>query len=471
MDTSCLQWGQEEFGHARLGHQSRNKRLIKMAARAAEAPAGHITAVYDAAAERTAAYRFVEQWQGFDFQDISNATARATATRCRGDDFVFCALDVSTLSIDDPNNIRGLGPIDDYVHSQRGLMMLNALATHPDGTPAGLGGQLWWSRGEHPRSTASRKRPFEQKESRYWLELADQVSQTFGDYAPDTRLWFQIDAAGDFRQMLAWASEQPFHWTTIRVAQKHRLVETTPDKTERYLYQRLKAQPIKAQFSLDIPQTQKHQARRADFVLRWCPINFVLRQRNTQKQVGEASFTAIWVHEVGSTPADEEPLSWWLVTTYPVEYTVDALMAVLGYSKRWRVEDFHRTWKTVCQVEQTKLRTREAILRWATILAAVAMRIERIKHLARTTPEAPADQEFSAEEVEAIILLRKPPGVAQKAMPTLEQAVIWLAQLGGYAQNPKRSPPGTTTIARGLQKISPVVELLQHFELTEKTDQ
>lgn len=66
---------------------------------------------------------------------------------------------------------------------------------------------------------------------------------------------------------------------------------------------------------------------------------------------------------------------------------------------------------------------------WATILASVAMRIERLKYLARNEPEQPATVELSKVEVEATLVLyrsddgRSPKDYVRSQVPTIAQAV------------------------------------------------
>jgi hypothetical protein len=56
---------------------------------------------------------------------------------------------------------------------------------------------------------------------------------------------------------------------------------------------------------------------------------------------------------------------------------------------------------------RTQLRSPDAVVRWATILAAVATRIERLKHLARERADEPATVELTLEEIRMIV--RSPP--------------------------------------------------------------
>jgi len=61
----------------------------------------------------------------------------------------------------------------------------------------------------------------------------------------------------------------------------------------------------------------------------------------------------------------------------------------------------------VCGIEDTLLEYYDHIVRWAIILSCVAMRVERLKYLARMTPEAPASEELSQVEIDKVIGLKK----------------------------------------------------------------
>src|SRR5678815_5278638 len=99
-------------------------------------------------------------------------------------------------------------------------------------------------------------------------------------------------------------------------------------------------------------------------------------------------------------------LRWTLITNARVQTLHEAITVVNGYTTRWRIEEFHRAWKRgVCHVEDTQLRSRQAIIKWATILGAVAVRATRLAYLAREKPDLPASEEFSPAEIAAAVLL------------------------------------------------------------------
>ena len=132
----------------------------------------------------------------------------------------------------------------------------------------------------------------------------------------------------------------------------------------------------------------------------------------------------------------------------------DARAVIDGYASRWKIEDFHRAWKSgICNVEDSQLRSRDGILKWATILATVAARAIRLTYLAREKPETPATDELSRDEIDAAIALLMPKGIKLGAEPTLVQAVRWIADLGGYTGKSSGGPPGPTVISRGLQQV------------------
>lgn len=50
-------------------------------------------------------------------------------------------------------------------------------------------------------------------------------------------------------------------------------------------------------------------------------------------------------------------------------------------------------------------------------------------------------------------------------VPTIGEAVRWIAELGGYPGKSSGAPPGSATIARGLERLAVATELLHSFKL------
>ena len=442
-------WALDEFGDASLGNTLRTRRLVVTAARAAEAPAGRMTEVFSHAAEREGAYRLVENLN-FDDRDVARAAHKATAKRCAGLPFVFVAGDGCTLSVTDVGGDRGFGKVGTRETRARGIEVMNAVAVTPEGTPLGLCGQVWWTRRDTPVSIPSHERALHEKETRYWLHCINGVSKAFQSSGVETPLWFQLDAGADFRELLAWAVETEHH-VTVRAAQDRRVAED-----EGRLRATLEAAPVLGTIEVNVPRGRKRKPRTAVLELRGRPVTLLL-----PRGLGEAELHGVLAAEAGTTPAGELPITWLLITNMEVNSFDDASLVVYGYTQRWRVEEFHKSWKSVCKVEESQLEVLPFKI-WATVLGSVSMRVERLKYLARNTPEAPATVELSEVEIQAITTLKRslPKDYDPNQTPTIAQAVRWIAELGGYTGKQSGGPPGTIVIGRGLRDVEIAARVL-----------
>ena len=197
-------------------------------------------------------------------------------------------------------------------------------------------------------------------------------------------------------------------------------------------------------------------------VVRFEKVTLKLTDPDT-KESKSLTLTAVLARELSAVPSGEKRIEWLLLTTVKVEDFAAATRVVAAYAKRWRIEEFHKTWKSgACRVEDTQLRSTEAVCRWATILAAVAIRIERLKFLARMDPMRPASVELEPIEIEALILLKRDSKKRNEripdSMPSIADATRWIAELGGYTGKSSGGPPGTIVLARGLERLRYAVE-------------
>lgn len=418
-----------------------------------------MTEVFDAPAEREGTFRFLEN-PAIDADAIGNASFCAAAKRMAGFDRAIVALDGTSLSVKDLGGTKGLGVIGARYVGATGLQVMSALAMTADGTPMGLAGQKLWTRVEPSTVTNPKKdkRPLDQKETRHWLEVTDQVLATFAEHAPQTRPWFQLDRGADAAAVLVEAvgfSDKA--WLTVRATYDRRLLDDLDDG--RYLRERLEHQAPAAFYGVEIAAGPNRTARTANMQVRFMPVVLDLKIAKVGKT--PVPIFVVAASEIDTTPEGEEPVHWLLYTTFPVASAEQAHEVVTAYAMRWRIEQFHNVWKTgACRVEDTQLRDVDHIMRWARILAAVAVRILRLTYLGRKTPDVPATVELRPVEVRAVIMLRKPKGVPRNQIPTLATVVQWLAELGGYTGKSSGGPPGARVIARGLARIESIVEVL-----------
>ena len=191
-------WATEEFGEANLGNKLRTARLVQMASRAAEKPAGTLPEVFSSQAELEGSYRFVESVH-IDHQAVASATHRSTARRSAEEDFVYVPVDGSNITVPWASGTEHFGPVGTSSQRVRGIEVMSAEAVTPQGTPLGLCGQQWWVRPNHKDTKKSSKpRPLHKKETQHWLKCINQSEQAFESEGVTTLRWYQLDAGGDF---------------------------------------------------------------------------------------------------------------------------------------------------------------------------------------------------------------------------------------------------------------------------------
>jgi hypothetical protein len=457
--TSAREWAAGEFGSAVLGDIRRQRRLIDVAASAAERPSGKVAAVFDEDHEREGAYDLLES-RRFSAEAIAASMYAATAERCRGQKAVFVAVDGSALTLTDKGLSKDFGPVGSANRPTRGLRVMSALVVSEDGVPLGLVDQVYWTReetAERSRVAAVRtnqKRPFEEKETFNFLHSAKQAKARLDAIGVDACV--VIDREGDNRDLLCGLVEADCRFI-VRSTHDRRIV----DNEKRHLRELVASTPPLGSYTVELPRTGSRAARTATMQVRAVSTLLDFKYRSPAKPAGRLPITVVHVEETSGSSA---PLEWILYTNLTVTTESEARRVIESYRARWRVEEFHRTWKQGdCHVEEAQLRSTEAMKRWAIILAAVAVRIERLKYLARTASDAPATIELTETEIEVLRLKRiagNPRRARPNKRPTLAEATEWVAQLGGWIR--ANGPPGSTTIRRGLDRLEPLV---QGFEL------
>jgi hypothetical protein len=457
---SVERWADGEFGESALGDARRTRRLVQLAAEVATTPAGTVTRACGSSASREAAFRLLEN-AAVRPDAVRAGPLRATARRCVGRARVIVPVDATALTVTDAKQAKGLGAVGAWRKGAQGVHAMSALALAEDGSTLGLCGQRMWVRRE--RSVhGDRHKKNEPSETEHWLEVLVDARASLAESAPGCQPWFQLDRGGDCGQVLMLANQLDL-LVTIRASHDRRV-----EKRDEHLWAAVADTRVLATQRIQVrarpPRVrnkrvggrrrvkilvQRNEARSAKVQIRAAKLPLVITPRGGRRFT--AIFNAVLVKEVGGPK--EDALEWMLLTTHPINTRAEVLEVVRGYCLRWRIEEFHRVWKRgLCRVEDTQLRSRDAIFKWATLLATVATRAMRLTQLARTTPDIPATSELATLELEALIALREPKGIKGNDIPTLAQAVRWLADLGGYT-GPWNGPPGATIIARGLRNV------------------
>jgi hypothetical protein len=449
-------WAREEFGGAMLTDVRHVRRLETMAAKLAAKPAGSVGGAFVNGREARAAYEFLEH-PDLDWRDLAAASHRACARRCAAQWLVVVPLDGSSWTFTDRAQKKGLGPIGTRTQGAQGVKVMTAYALSPEGIPLGVLAQSLWVRSQEANPIEHAKRSLEEKESRWWTELQTQCEDQFAGCRSAPQLWYQMDREADQVPVLLRATA-PGVLMTVRADHNRILAARTlgVEHSALKLLDVLEHAPVQGHARVRVSRNGKRKRRVATVSVSFVDVSLHLRAQWSHRFVADVPSTAVRVREVGAT--GDDALEWILYTTYPVENLDDALEVVRAYALRWRIERMHYTTKTGAgQLEDSQLRSFNALAKWITLHAAVASRLQHILHRSREEPDVPADLEFSADEIQATLLLREQEyGKFYPAdrSPSLGELVLFIAQLGGY-MGPKSSggPPGIKILERAFLRV------------------
>ena len=458
MKSTISSWVRRSFGGSLLGDARRTKRLLLMISRALVSPAGRMTSVFREPNERQGAYDFVEH-ESVKADAVEAAVGVGFVGNCAKEESVLVALDGTSLTLTDRDRAKGFGSIGSRNMGVRGEKVVTSLAMTTSGVPIGPPTLVYW---ERPDRLPLKAQPAQERESRYWREAVDNVTDRFRRYAPETSVHFLGDREADAGPLMLKMLDGEAGFTIRSTGRR----EVTVGTKKLSLRKALKHSPLLGYAYLNLKRSTTRKGRVVKLAVRAMPVKLDLNELSfgTKRTV---ELHAVQVCEVGTTPKGDKPLDWLLLTTTPVCSVHDAVDATKRYALRWRIEDFHRTWKSGgCRVEETQLRSPSAVRKWATILAVVAARSEHLRHVSRKSPDLPATTEFTATEIEAVILIKTREKTRTETVsddPNLQQIVRWIADLGGYVGGKSAGPPGATVISRGLQRVLDTVVVLDEL--------
>jgi hypothetical protein len=427
-----------------------------------EHPGGRVTDVYPQGAEREGAFRLLES-AFVQVEELERVRGAACMQRMQqlGGTFLV-PVDKASIRLSDRKGDRNFGSVGKRSNGSRGVQVITGLGLDAEGAPLGVVHQLLWPRSETPspgrrpnnpnRKREKDRRPPVERESMRWVDVMNAIHSLGLENAPTARLWFQMDREADFWAVHQRAAELGV-WSTVRMNNEH--VVRDERGREMPLTKWIKTRPIEYWIELTIPAHDGHEQRVARLSVRFGHTQLRLSIRKHFEWVPK---TFILVDEP-ARPRAANRIRWYLATTRPVDHVDDALAVVEAYKRRWRIEDFHRAWKSgCCKIESSQLQSLSVFHRWAILTSSMAARAEHIKHYSREYPDAPATLVYTQEEIDTMIMWRLQ--TAPKAVmpyepgdaPKLVEMTRWVASMGGHMKSSKVLP-GTVTISRGLQRL------------------
>jgi hypothetical protein len=446
-------WAEQEFGQVRLRDRRHRERLLVVARDFYAQPAANIPQACQSRAKTKAAYRLFEH-KAVKMDAILSSHYHSTMERIAREKIpvVLAVQDTTSFNYDTHQDMEGLGPINKHVDGAQGILLHDTMAYSTEGTAMGLVDIEVWAR--DPKQFGKRvtryERPIEQKESYKWLRSFQGAARLQRQLGAASTVVSVGDREADIYELFLLAQKDRLHPKLLVRAEQDRRLQDSDANLWRYM----QSQAVAGQRELDLPRTKARAARHCVLEVRFAPVELRAPKRNPSLQ--PLRVWAVYVNEV-NPPSPKEAIEWMLLTTLEVNNYEQAVEKIDWYNKRWGIEEYHKTLKSVCRIEDRQLGDRTVWQNCLAIDLVVAWRIEHVKKLARTQPQAPCTIAFDEREWQAVFALQRPNQPLPSTPPSVREITRLTAELGGFLGRKSDGEPGSITLARGLQRLHDIV--------------
>lgn len=439
-------WIAAELEEADFGDKRLNKRLCKMVSSFFDHPESSVPKACGSWKDTKAAYNFWSSSKVKTAEILSSHVSR-TVERASSQDRVLCIQDTTPFNFTHHSSTEGLGYLEKiFMH---GFFLHNSLCVTCEGVPLGLLDQQYWARpfDEYGKRKNRHQTSIRKKESHRWLE----AQQTTSDLIPtSTEVVTIADREADLYDLFEADRSANAH-LLIRAAQNRRITHEC-----KYLFTAADEAPLLGYHNVHIQSGKDRPARDARFEIRVTRVQMKPPQSKAGKNTRPAIPVQVVVAQEIQAPKDVEPVRWILTTTLPVETLDDALLVVNYYTLRWLVERFHFTLKSGCVVEKLQLKTAGALQNAMATYSIVAWRLMWMMYLSRQTPQTPAAQVLDQDEIEALYVNTFQKNLDKKTILTIQQAMLYIAKLGGFLARKRDGMPGIKVLWRGWIRLTDI---------------
>lgn len=434
-------WAEETFGNCDLGDKRRTKRVVDIGKRMASRLGVSLSKSCDGeAGALLGGYRLLRN-EAVKPAAIREGGFAATARQAQAYEALLAVEDTTTVSYEHAAAAQlGLTGGNakakrrgDQVHS---VLLLDA---RRDET-VGLLEQTDWLREPegYGKKHARKKRAYQDKESHKWEQASRRCAARLG--ATMARTISVCDREADLYEYLSYKLAQGQRFV-VR-AKVDRGVWDSPVGLFETVAQ---ASAEWCCYAVPVAQRGGRQAREAKLSLRSMTVT-------VRPPVGGGAGRVplrvkVALAEEIDAPSNVEPLCWLLLTTEAVASAEQALTVVRHYERRWRIEDYHKAWKSGVGVERQRLQSPENLERMMAITAFLAVRLLQLQE-SQQQPTAPCDRALHEDEWKVLWISteRRPP---PDAAPSARWAYLALARLGGFADTKRTGRPGWDALWRG----------------------
>lgn len=441
-------WAEETFGACDLGDIRRTKRLVRVAQRIAQNPAGSLPKQMANWAELKGAYRFFDS-ERVTFDAIGDPHWQQTRGNAVGKTLVIC--DTSELNFG--SDREGLGHTGNG--AGRGFLLHSALMVDAETRSiSGVAGQTLHYRPQKKRrkqnSTQQLKRD---RESQVWGRLVDGI----GGPPEGASYAYVCDRGADNFEVFFHLQSRGCDWVVRAKRQGRNLI--TADGESVSLPDLLPRLPLLGSYELSLRSRPRQKARVAQIEVHSTRVSMPVPHHKSpwlKSQTPEPiPMWLVHVREV-NVPQHTEGIEWLLWTSMPADTLDEAWTVIEDYESRWLIEEFHKALKSGCRVKARQLQTADRLEAMVSLLSIVAAHLLRLKTMALATPQRSARSVVPPLWLHLLKAAREGRIRNWKKL-TLREFYREIAKLGGFLGRKCDGEPGWLTIWRGWEQLALLV--------------
>ena len=444
-------WVDEEMKHLELGDERLEKRARKIISDFSQNPTASIPEFCGDRAATQAAYNFFSHSQ-LNGRAILEAQRQATLERIKQGDYplILVLQDTTEFNYTHHAATEGLGPLDHPTY--QGFFSHTTLAVSPKGLPLGLLAQESWVRTEPQpeQKQAQAYRPIEQKESYKWFKGLDQSTAQF---PPGVSVLSISDRESDIFEYFVHP-RPPQVDLLVRAWRDRQLVDEVTS-----LGATVQASPVRGLVEIEVKPTPKRLGRTATCQVYYQKVKLKPpgKRPGLPPDLKPVILWAVLIREM-KPPGGEEAIEWLLLTTWQITTFDQACQLIEYYTRRWIIERFHFVLKSGCALEQRQLKQEFRLERFLLLANVVAWRLLWLTYLGRVNPDLPCTVALQDYEWQALYGFIHKTAVAPSQPPTLQEALGWIAQLGGFLGRKSDGQPGVKVLWRGWRRLFDIAQ-------------
>ena len=210
---------------------------------------------------------------------------------------------------------------------------------------------------------------------------------------------------------------------------------------------------------VDVPKKEDQPKRVASCGIKFEKINVFPSRHYKGSKKGSLNLDIYAIHVLEKNPPNGvDKIEWMLYTNIPILTFEDAVEKLRWYCLRWRIEVYFKVIKSGFKVEDCRLEHADRLIRYLAVVSIVAWRVYWLTLIARTAPDASALLFLNDFDWKILFAKFNPNKKIPKRVPSMKQATIWIAQLGGFMARKCDADPGVIHIWRGLRKFAAMTE-------------